>query len=79
MQIASGPPSKLTVAMFRALIVTALKRADKILILHGETDGDKSKSISFEKTVRLQPIKKIVPYNPPLISVTLFTSPVLIK
>jgi hypothetical protein len=29
-----------TVAMFTVFIVTALKRADKIIIHHGESDGD---------------------------------------
>ena len=37
--------------MFTAFIVTALKRADKIIIHHGESDGDESQSISFENTI----------------------------
>jgi hypothetical protein len=40
-----------TVAMFTIFIVTALKRDDKIITHHGESDGDKSQSISFENTI----------------------------
>jgi len=35
-QKATGTP----VAMFRSFIVTALKLANKIIIYHGESDGD---------------------------------------